>query len=101
MCDNVKKLEKEFKFRKNTYRQLEEGEKYYLYGVWNLNDNTEGEPSYYELFEKKTANPTTFPNGQTYPLRELYPSDNNFGLWAWCCTTKERVDYIKKLKTLF
>lgn len=96
----MKKLEKEFKFRKNTYRQLEEGSNYYLYGVWNLKDDAIGEPSYYEIFKKKVAQPTTI-KGVFYPEREQYPWDEAFGDWAWCPSTKERVEFIKKEKRLF
>ena len=93
----MKKLEKAFHFRKNTYVQLEEGDNYYLYGVWNLKDDAIGEPSYYEIFKKKIAKAVTL-KGVEYPEREKYPSDNDFGVWAWCCSSMDRVNHIKNLK---
>lgn len=93
----MKKLEKTFHFRKNTYVQLEEGDNYYLYGVWNLKDDAIGEPSYYEIFKKKIAKAVTL-KGVEYPEREVYPNDNDFGKWAWCCSSVGRVNRIKNLK---
>lgn len=93
----MKKLEKTFHFRKNTYLQLDEGDNYYLYGVWNLKDDAIGEPSYYEIFKKKTAKAVTL-KGVEYPEREKYPSDNDFGVWALCCSSMDRVNRIKNLK---
>lgn len=94
----MRKLEKQFNFRKNTYVQLDEGNNYYLYGVWNLKDEAIGEPSYYEIFKKKIVKEKRMPSGVTYPEREKYPSDNDFGVCAWCCSSMDRVDYIKNLK---
>lgn len=96
----MKKLEKQFKFRKNTYVQLEEGNNYYLYGVWNLKEEAVGEPSYYEIFKKKVRQEETI-KGVFYPEREQYPCDEAFGNWAWCCGNMERVEFIKKEKSLF
>ena len=93
----MKKLEKEFKFRNNTYVQLEEGNNYYLYGVWNLKDEAIGKPSYYEIFKKKVAKAVIL-KGIDYPTREVYPNDDDFGSTAWCCRTIEEVDYIKQVK---
>lgn len=101
MSDNVQKLEKEFQFRKNTYKQLEEGDNYYLYGVWNLKQNAVGEPSYYEIFKKTIEKERTMQfNDKVYPQREIYPSDSHFGRWAWCCTSMERVNEIKQEESL-
>lgn len=92
------KLEKRFNFRKNTFVQLEEGDDYYLYGVWNLKDEAIGTPSYYEIFKKKIAKEKKMPSGATYQEREKYPSDNDFGVWSWCSSSMERVNIIKNLK---
>lgn len=93
----MRKLDKKFNFRKNTYVQLEEGDNYYLYGVWNLKDEAVGEPSYFEIFTKKVAKAATL-KGVEYPEREVYPNDNDFGTAAWSCSSVERVNYIKNLK---
>ena len=97
----MQKLSKQFQFRQNTYVQVEEGESHYIYAVYNLKDKPEGEPSYYEVFRKKADKEKTFPSGQTYPEREIYPSEDAFGNWAWCCGTLERVQCIKNEKGLF
>lgn len=96
----MQKLSKHFQFRQNTYVQVEEGESHYIYAVYNLKDKPEGEPSYYEVFRKKSRKAETI-NGRSYPEREAYPSDDAFGNWAWCCTTLERVQCIRNEKGLF
>lgn len=97
----MERLKKEFKFRDNTYVQLEEGENFYLYGVWNLKDEAVGTPSYYEIFEKKVVKSNVMPSGREYPEREIYPKDEDFGSWAYCCNTLERCEFIKKEMSLF
>ena len=97
---SMEKLKKQYSKNKNTYVQLEEGENHYLYGVWNLKDSPEGEPSYYEVFRKKVRKAETI-KGQPYPEREAYPGDNDFGSTAWCCNTLERVQFIREEKCLF
>lgn len=87
----MEKLQKKFNSRQNTYVQLGEGENHYLYGVYNLKCEQEGEPSYYEVFRKKVRKANVMPNGVEYPDREVYPGDRDFGNWAWCCNTLERV----------
>lgn len=98
---SMEKLRKQYNKNKNTYVQLEEGENHYLYGVWNLKDSPEGEPSYYEVFRKKFCKANVMPNGVEYPDREVYPNDNDFGSTAWCCNTMERVQFIRNEKCLF
>lgn len=99
MQQETRRLPTLFYSNRNTYRQIEEGGNYYLYGVWNLKDNSDGDPSYYEIFRKTCAKSETI-NGKQYPERETYPKNNNFGSWAWCCNTLERVEYIKTEKGL-
>lgn len=96
----MRKLEKQFNFRKNTYVQLEEGENFYLYGVWNLKGEAKGKPSYYEIFEKKVAKEVTL-KGVYYPEREVYPKDEDFGSCGWCCNTLEQCEFIKEEMSLF
>lgn len=96
----MKKLDKEFQSKQNTYKQLEEGDNHYIYAVWNLKDKAVGEPSYYEIFKKKVAKAATL-KGVYYPERETYPNDKDFGDWAWCCNTLEKCNYIKNEKSLF
>jgi len=43
---------------------------------------------HYEVFRVKIAEATEI-FGKTYPRRELYPTNENFGQWAWCYKNKE------------
>lgn len=94
------KLKKEFQAKQNTYKQLEEGENFYLYGVWNLKDEAKGKPSYYEIFEKKIVPAVTI-KGVFYPEREIYPKDEDFGSWGWCSNSIEQCNFIKEEMSLF
>ena len=41
----------------------------------------------YEVFKRKFRNERTARFGErvvTYPAGEVYPSDEDFGVWAWC-----------------
>ena len=96
----MEKLKKQYNRNRNTYVQLEECENHYIYGVWSLKDIPEGAPSYYEVFRRKALKAETI-NGHAYPEREAYPSDKDFGVWAWCCSTLERANRIKTEKCLF
>lgn len=57
----VKKLEDRF----GRFKKVDEGNKYYIY----LNTGT----MCYEVFDKKVKH-----------NREIYPTDEDFGDWAWC-----------------
>lgn len=76
-------------FRRNgyTYKKIDETELYYIYIV------QKSLGVHWEMFEKNhryVAKPgrlsSSIKNGQ-----EKYPSDNDFGAWAFCCNTLERV----------
>lgn len=43
---------------------------------------------YYEVFKIKISKPNVV-MGSPVPERERIPSNNDFGVWAWCKTSKE------------
>lgn len=45
---------------------------------------------WYELFRYKVGKPNEF-NTEEY---EMYPSDRDFGSWAWNCHDKEKVEEV-------
>lgn len=74
---------------------MEKNESYVLYEC-----STE-DYKYYEIFKYRTQPFNKYydnPNG--YDEVEVYPNDESFGKWAWCCSNMNRVEYIKKVKNL-
>lgn len=76
----------EFKRNGYTYKKIDETDQYYIYEV----QRSLG--VHYEMFERGhryTTKPgrlsSSIKNGQEY-----YPNDSDFGIWSWCCNTKER-----------
>ena len=60
--------------------------------------------TYYEVFSRKTRpqQERTFPNGtnKVWPASVVYPGDNAFGDWAWCCGSLDRaLEILESLKT--
>ena len=97
MNTKIKNLETEFVAGKKTYRQIEETEEYYVYEVVD-----EDAPTYYEIFCKRIKPISGFrlnsPIYKDYTHFVAYPSDEEFGAWAWCCSNKARVEMIKRIK---
>jgi len=57
----------------------------------------------FELFKIRVGKQSTIIMGGNkivVPERELVPTDNNFGEWAWYCSTKDRVNHIIENKIL-
>lgn len=46
---------------------------------------------YYEIFKVKVSPPAEM-FGKSYPEREVYPGNEDFGKTAYCCTSKERAE---------
>jgi hypothetical protein len=48
------------------------------------------QPTVWEVFKIKVKEARTFPNGKSYPRREVKPRNEDFGYTAWCFTSGER-----------
>lgn len=91
--ENIRLLEKEFVKKGIVYKQFERNEEkgYYIYKCENLNYKDE----YFEIFKIKLSKPDLrFNPNADYDLMELYPSDESFGKWAWCCSNMEIVQRV-------
>lgn len=78
----------ENKIRKNgyEYRLVERGEKAFIYEQWDDEDNF---TVAYEVFRLKIAKSKEV-FGDIMPEREVFPGNEDFGVWAWSFSTKER-----------
>lgn len=92
----IKELPKEFEKKGVKYKQLVRD----IYDIANNKGETkrggciiykcediECGYSYYEVFHYK-LHPQHPYSEEDYDMIEAYPTDNQFGLSAWCCTTK-------------
>jgi len=52
---------------------------------------------YYEIFKIKVS-PAETVFGKSYPEREVYPCNEDFGFSAWCCASEEGA--LKRYKNL-
>lgn len=86
-------LQKEFKAHKNLYRQIENEGGVYVYAVHNYEAE---QPSYFEIFKRKEIGEKEI-FGRLQPAHVKYPSDNDFGVWAWCCSDMEQLEKIKAM----
>lgn len=85
-------LKKEF-VRKGgrEYRQLFKNDKFAAYECTQTFED--GSTSYWcEVFKIRVSKPDKFHN-DSY---EVYPSDEHFGLWAWCCSYYGQVERVFK-----
>lgn len=95
----IKELHKEFEKKGVKYTQIkrnihefvdDEGDikkdGYFIYMCKCLDDNY----VYYEVFRYRLIPQHPYSN-EDYDMVEAYPTDNQFGLSAWCCSTKESV----------
>lgn len=98
----LRELQKEFKKKGIKYTQLLKKVKEYvnesgeitkdgivIYKCLNFEYNDE----YFEVFRYRIAKP--HPNDTNgWDMVELYPSDESFGSWAWCCSDRHCVQKI-------
>lgn len=63
------------------YRKIEESGEYYFFKV-----TPETGSDYYEIFCKKgyTSNGKAFVSTMLNEGDHMYPTDKDFGVWAWC-----------------
>lgn len=95
----TKELDKEFTKKGEIFTQIEKGDTYYIYKR-DLKTVV-----YYEVFERKVMKLNDFwrqydTNGKYvgYDNFVQYPSDEQFGKWAYCCSSLEKA---KKLAMEF
>ena len=79
-------LKKDFTKNGVHYQQLMKNEQIVLYRC----SREEGLDTYYEVFKRKTHTPDIYHN-DTY---EVYPSDEAFGSWAWCCSNGKSLEKV-------
>lgn len=90
----MKKLENEFigsgDVSGKIFRKVNEDSSMYIYGIL---DSSGKDISYYEVFERRVSRGgDRIINGVDvhFEERELYPTSNAFGVWAWCCGSYDR-----------
>lgn len=86
MENHIKELPISFKRKGVTYTQVENTKDYYIYRC----NPDKMKSEYYECFKKKPIEEFTYKDGKFVHLGTLkykYPSDEEFGHWAWCCMT--------------
>lgn len=82
-------LKETFKRCGVTYEMILNDGKWYIYRC--IDDNVNG--TYYEVFKRNIIKHRTCIDGKwasTDDTEVRYPSDECFGVWAWCCNTLER-----------
>lgn len=96
----LKELPKEFEKKGVRYTQLvrnlyevADGEKdgYLIYRC----ENVEFGNVYYEVLRYRTAKPHPM-SAEDYDLVELYPTEQQFGLYGWCCSNLECVEKVMR-----
>ena len=88
---NLRELDKEFTKRGVNFKQEVKNDELVIYRCTNIETKDE----YFEVFKYRTAKPHPMDEG-TWDLVELYPSDNAFGVWAWCCSSVPCVNKVLK-----
>ena len=79
-------LRKDFTTKGVNYHQVYKSQDLVAYRCSRL----DGSETYYELFKYKTHAPNKFRDDEF----EVYPSDEVFGLWAWCCSSQKSVEKV-------
>lgn len=86
---NATKLPEHFRLSQHgTTRTLDrvfENDGWYIYHAHETHS--------YEVFKKKVVQRLDYRDGKFIKLdayKESYPNDEDFGTWAWCCSTLDR-----------
>lgn len=74
MSTNPRPLPLEFNRHGHTYKQLERNDRAAIYSVSGAG---------FELVRIRTAKESKLPGGAIAPFREVYPSDEEFGVHGW------------------
>lgn len=83
----MQKLEKDFKFGGFDYHQLKRHGNTAVY-----EQRQAGTVVAYEVILIRIKPEQKFPNGRITPKREAYPSNEEWGRFAWTCSTLERAN---------
>ena len=76
----IKKLEEIITKGTKTYTQIGKNDSAYLYEI----TDSETDHVYYEVFERKEVKGRILPSGTLMSDRVAYPSNSDFGKWAFC-----------------
>lgn len=87
----LRELPQEFEKKGVKYTQIEKNDTFVIYRCKNL----EFEDEYFELFRYRLQPPHPYSN-EDYDMIEAYPTENQFGLSAWCCSNIECVKKVMK-----
>lgn len=89
--EKIKLLPEVFTKKNVNYRRLYQNEVLSIYDCQTKHD------TYFEVF-KRRFNPNTldWETYRGYDLIEIYPSDESFGKWAWCCSNKKSLQNMLK-----
>lgn len=96
--EKIRLLEKEFTKKGIVYKQIERNEEkgYYIYKCQPEKNKYH---TYFEIFKIKKQKPyELFAKDRDYDFVEIYPCDNSFGYWAYCCANENVLNMIIKEK---
>lgn len=89
----LRKLETQFTKKGVSYRQIYNDNRWYIYEC--ISNYAGIKDTYYEVFKRRNEKDRVCKNGVwsfvENQRREMYPTDEAFGEWAWCCNTIDRV----------
>ena len=87
------KLKKTFRKKNREFQQLLRDDKMAIYQItMHLPD---GVIQFAEIFRLRVHQPDSYHYNESY---EMYPGDEAFGDWAWCCSTLPSLKKILKQK---
>ena len=85
----IHSIKKQFKKHNCLYKRIGSGLGWYIYKVCiPSEDDAQKQSIHYEYFKQRFNTPTkSFGHIVAGDSYETYPSDEAFGVWAWCCTS--------------
>ena len=69
------------------FKQIMKNDRAFLYELSDKNEETGKTRIWYEVFRKRISKEKDGIIGGVkvhFKTREIYPTSNNFGVWAWC-----------------
>lgn len=89
--EKMRLLPMEFKRKGTLYTQIEKNDKYVVY-MGRIGDSK----PFYEVFKYQTRSCTPSPifNPYGWTLREVFPSDEDFGSWAWATFNESEIEWL-------
>lgn len=91
----MKKLREKFSKGQRDFERVYEDDNWYIYRVTLHHHSPDADETFFEVFKKRVKRISVFDSEHkswvvTDDKGEIYPSDECFGDWAWCCNTLER-----------